>query len=175
MKKTLILCMTVLTLTGCSTLGNFFDGMFTGGSSDYPDQQLLQQHISQCDTGMAAECIAAGSVYELRGGDNYPIALKFYQKGLALQSADANQAIGHLYENGYGVPQNYDTARQWYQKGADAGDGNAMLYLANMYRYGHGVTKDPRTALKYARMACKKGNILACSTRTQLQVTTGKK
>ena len=180
MKKTLSVSIVVisLTLSGCSTINNFFGGMFSGNDHTpvRGDEKILQAHVQQCDTGKVAEdCITAGSMYELRGGDNYRLAMDFYQKGLALHSPDAYQAIGHLFENGYGVTQSYADARKWYQQGADAGDGNAMLYLSNMYRYGYGVSKDRRKAFEYARMGCKKGNILACAAQKQLLRPAAKK
>ncbi len=180
MKKTLSVSIAVmaLALSGCSTMNHWFGGMFAGNNNTpvRGDEQALQAHIQQCDTGQIAdECIAAGSMYELRGGDNYTRAMRFYQKGLTLHSPDAYQAIGHLYENGYGVPQSYQDARKWYQQGADAGDGNAMLYLSNMYRYGYGVSKDRHKASEYARMGCKKGNILACAAQKQLLKPVAKK
>ena len=181
MKKTLTLCMAVITLnlTGCSTMEHFFGGLWPRGQESLQDRQsekILQSHIKQCNQGKVAEdCISAGSIYELRGGDNYSHAMDFYQKALSLNSPEAAQAIGHLYENGYGVTQSYSEAHRWYEKGAQAGDGNAMLYLANMYRFGRGVEKNNRKALQYARQGCKKGNILACATQKELQRTARKK
>ncbi|WP_029684827.1 tetratricopeptide repeat protein [Tatumella saanichensis] len=173
MKKTLLLCiaLTTLTLTGCSATGQFFRSLWPGSQHQAvpADEQQLQQNIRQCENDKQAEqCMAAGSRYELRGGDDYQRAMDFYQKALSLNAPEAFQAIGHLYENGYGVKQDYTTARQWYQRGADAGEGNAMLYLANMYRYGRGIEKNRHKALQYATQGCKKGNILACSTRKEL-------
>ncbi|WP_276973166.1 tetratricopeptide repeat protein [Tatumella ptyseos] len=175
MKKTLTLCIAVITLnlTGCSTVGHFFGGLWPRGHESLQDRQsekILQSHIQQCEQGKVAEdCIRAGSIYELRGGDNDARAMDFYRKALALNSPEAPQAIGHLYENGYGVTQSYREAHRWYEKGAQAGDGNAMLYLANMYRFGRGVDRNSRKALQYARQGCKKGNILACATQKELQ------
>lgn len=173
MKKTTLIGIALITLTlsGCSSTGRFFSSLWPGAHSTTPpaDEQQLQENIRHCnDDHQAQQCIAAGSRYELRGGESYSQAMTYYQKALSLQDSEAYQAIGHLYENGYGVRQDYGTARQWYQRGADAGEGNAMLYLANMYRYGRGTEKNRRKALQYASQGCKKGNILACATRKEL-------
>ena len=48
--------------------------------------------------------------------------------------AEAQRALGLMYDNGRGVPQDYVEAIVWYRRAAEQGDAGAQLFLGNMYR-----------------------------------------
>ena len=70
--------------------------------------------------------------------------------GLALEgAAEAQNNVGHLYEQGYGVSQNYSTAMDWYRKAADQGLAEAQHNMGMLYYHGYGVAENQRTAAKW--------------------------
>ncbi|WKX26819.1 tetratricopeptide repeat protein [Tatumella ptyseos] len=159
-----------LTLSGCSTYHRFVDYFSSSSPTPtYAQQAELDQHIKGCEKQQGEECLAAGTMYELRGSDYYSQALRYYQLGTGLKQPAAYSALGHMFENGYSVPQDLTRARELYQQGAELGDATSYLYLSNLYRYGRGVDKNQLKARQYASLACKKGNVMACSARRQSQ------
>ncbi|MDA9318678.1 sel1 repeat family protein [Octadecabacter sp.] len=106
-----------------------------------------------------------------------PLAAQDFQKGLAaaqagdfattLQewtplaeagSARTQNALGYMYENGYGVPQDYAEAVRLYRLAADQGDANAQYNLGNMYANGQGVPQDYAEAVRLYRLAADQGD-----------------
>jgi len=71
--------------------------------------------------------------------------------------ADAQRALGFMYEHGYGVVQHYKTAAKWYILAAEAGVAEAQLYLGIMYQRGKGVAQDNQAAFKWLTLAAEKG------------------
>ena len=54
----------------------------------------------------------------------------------------AQTYLGHLYENGWGVPQNYEEAAKWFLLAAEKGDPTAQFLLGRLYDNGSGVKQD---------------------------------
>ena len=78
---------------------------------------------------------------------------------LAIQGdAWAQNSLGVMYENGYGVPQDYAEAVKWYRLAADQGRVNAQLSLAFSYGLGDGVPQDYVQAHMWANLAAAQGN-----------------
>jgi len=155
-----------LTLSGCSTYHRFID-YFSSSSptTPYAQQAELDQKIKGCENQQGEACLSAGTMFEMRGSHYYSQALRYYQLGTGLKQPAAYSALGHMFENGYAVPQDLTRARELYQQGAEMGDATSYLYLSNIYRYGRGVDKNLPKARQYATLACKKGNVMACSAR----------
>ena len=62
---------------------------------------------------------------------------------LAEQSnAEAQTALGNMYDAGSGVPQDYVEAVKWFRRAAEQGFADAQDALARMYVQGQGVPKD---------------------------------
>ncbi|MBT0725232.1 sel1 repeat family protein [Rosenbergiella sp. S61] len=159
-----------LTLSGCSTYHRFVDYFSSSSSSvPYAKQAELDQHIKGCEHQQGEACLAAGTMYELRGKPFYSQALRYYQLGTGLKQPAAYSALGHMFENGYAIPQDLTRARELYQQGAELGDATSYLYLSNLYRYGRGIDKNLPKARQYATLACKKGNVMACSAQNQIK------
>ncbi len=159
----------VLTLSGCSTyhrMINYFSS--STPQTPYAQQAELDQNIQRCEQQQGEACVNAGSLYELRGRQYYSAALHYYQLASGLKTPASYSALGHMFENGYAIPQDLSRARDLYQQGAALGDGTSYLYLANLYRYGRGVSKNLVKARQYAALGCKKDNVMACSIRQQL-------
>jgi TPR repeat protein len=54
----------------------------------------------------------------------------------------ARTYLGHLYENGWGVPQNYLEAAKWLTLAAQQGEPTAQFLLGRLYDNGSGVKQD---------------------------------
>jgi hypothetical protein len=73
---------------------------------------------------------------------------------LALQgNAEAQTALGLMYNTGLGVLQDYVEAVKWYRCAADQGFADAQDALARMYFNGWGVPKDYVQAHMWANLA----------------------
>jgi TPR repeat protein len=84
-------------------------------------------------------------------------------KSLAEQgNADAQFALGRMYDTGKGVKQDYFKAFEWYSKAVEQGDADAQYNLALMYDAGYGVKQDKQKAKKLFGQACDSKLELGC-------------
>ena len=54
----------------------------------------------------------------------------------------AQNALGMIYEHGWGVDIDKSKAATWYDKAAKQGHADAQKNIGTMYYLGHGVDKD---------------------------------
>ena len=73
---------------------------------------------------------------------DYATALKEWIPLAEQGDADAQFALGIMYESGDGVLQDYKTAPKWYTLSAEQGDAYAQYNLGVMYENGKGVLQD---------------------------------
>ena len=71
--------------------------------------------------------------------------------------ASAQNSLGNMYRNGYGVEKDYAEALRWYRKSAEQGDATAQNNLGNMYYWGYGVEKDYAEAVRWYRKSAEQG------------------
>jgi hypothetical protein len=71
--------------------------------------------------------------------------------------ADAQNALGVMYDDGRGVAQDPAQAREWFRKAAEQGHAAAQNNLAFMYEVGRGGPLDYGAALKWYRLAAEGG------------------
>ena len=67
--------------------------------------------------------------------------------------AEAQWGLGHLYENGQGVPQDYAEAVRWYRLAAEQGDASAQYNLGVLYHIGQGVPQNLQLAYMWFSLA----------------------
>ena len=89
---------------------------------------------------------------------NYPEAIKWFQKAAVQGDAEAQFYLGNMYRNGKGVTQNSQEAVKWYRKAAEQGHAYAQFFLGIMYGTGEGVTKNGPEAMKWFQKSAKNGN-----------------
>ena len=82
-----------------------------------------------------------------QSGD-FATALKEWKPLAEEGNAVAQNNLGLMYHNGWGVPQDYKEAVRLYRLAAEQGLADAQNNLANRYYYGEGVNKD----IVYAHM-----------------------
>ncbi|MDR2180609.1 MAG: ankyrin repeat domain-containing protein [Synergistaceae bacterium] len=102
--------------------------------------------------------------------DAYQKGAAFYRKGdyqaaypLLLQAANekhpaAQNYLGAMFSNGYGVGKDPKTAVSWYQKAANAGYRAAQYNLGMCYKNAYGVAQDLREARIWLRKAADAGD-----------------
>ena len=71
--------------------------------------------------------------------------------------AEAQYALGYMYDKGQGVPQDYKKAVVWYTKAAEQGYAKAQNKLGLMYFLGMGVSQDYKRAVFWYTKAAKQG------------------
>jgi uncharacterized protein len=68
-------------------------------------------------------------------------------------AAEAQNNVGHLYEQGHGVSQNYTQAMNWYKQAADQGLAEAQHNVGMLYYHGYGVAENQRSAASWFKRA----------------------
>ena len=71
--------------------------------------------------------------------------------------AEAQSAMGLMYQYGEGVTKDYREAAKWYRKAAEQGLALAQLRLGAIYDGGKGVSVDHKEAAKWYRKAAEQG------------------
>ena len=85
-----------------------------------------------------------------------------YIQELAEQgNADAQNSLGVMHDNGWGVPRDHAEAVRWYRLAADQGHANAQFNLGVMYESGAGVPRDDAEAVRWYRLAADQGDARA--------------
>ena len=72
--------------------------------------------------------------------------------------ARAQFMIGHMYDNGEGLPQDDVEAVSWYRFAAEQGFAMAQFSLGRMYAKGRGVLQDDAEAVRWYRLAAEQGD-----------------
>lgn len=70
----------------------------------------------------------------------------------------AQNNLGVMYENGYGVNRNYVEAARWYRLASEQGLDDAHFNLGVLYSDGRGVPKDDAKAVQLYRRAADEGH-----------------
>ena len=96
------------------------------------------------------------AVSALNKGD-YEIALKKMLPLANAGNAKAQNMMGFMYFQGFGVDQSYSEAVKWYRKSSDQGFADAQANLGLMYQVGQGVQQDFPTAFKLFQKAADQG------------------
>lgn len=92
---------------------------------------------------------------------NYDVAKSWYQKKAEQGQVKAQNHLGWMYGNGYGVAQDNVLSAQWYAKAAAQNDAKGQYHLGFMFEQGLGVLKDYVTAIEYYKKAADQGYVEA--------------
>ena len=91
-----------------------------------------------------------------QSGD-FATALKEWKPLAEEGNAVAQNNLGLMYHNGWGVPQDYKEAVYWYRLAVEQGYAIAQYNLGLMYEKGKGVPKDDKEAVRLYRLAAEQG------------------
>ena len=95
-----------------------------------------------------------------QSGD-FATALKEWKPLAEEGNAAAQNNLGLMYHNGWGVPQDYKEAARLYRLAAEQGDADAQGNLGVMYERGYGVPQDDKEAVNWYRLAAEQGYAIA--------------
>src|SRR6267142_2063538 len=84
---------------------------------------------------------------------DYLNAMIWYRQADEKGNAPAQNDVGWLYQNGWGVKQDYAEAATWYRKAADQGNATAQCNIGWLYEKGFGVNQDYAQAMIWYRKA----------------------
>jgi hypothetical protein len=90
---------------------------------------------------------------------DYAGALELFLAAAERGHAGALRNLGHMYENGLGVPALPGEAAKWYSLGAGHGDVRAMAAFGYLLFTGVGVPQNTETGMRWLRMAGEEGDI----------------
>jgi hypothetical protein len=99
------------------------------------------------------ECKQRGGRYVLYSASDAKAALDIWMPAAEQGSAEAQYAVGEIYERGLGVEPDHAAAARWYRLAADQGSRPAQNSLGYLYEEGLGVERSPETALQWYRRA----------------------
>ena len=91
-----------------------------------------------------------------QSGD-FATALKEWKPLAEEGNAVAQNNLGLMYDNGWGVPQDYKEAVYWYRLAVEQGYAIAQYNLGLIYEKGKGVPQDDKEAARLYRLAAEQG------------------
>jgi uncharacterized protein len=92
------------------------------------------------------------------GRKDYATALRLWRPLADQGHAEAQYALGFMYDSGQGVPKNHAEAAKWWRLAADQGNTFAQFNLGALYDDGKGVPQNKAEALKLYHLAAERGN-----------------
>lgn len=84
---------------------------------------------------------------------HYATAIRAWRPLAEQGIAEAQNNLGHLYEEGLGVSQDYTEAMRWYRLAANSELPQAQHNIGLLYYLGYGVSANPRESLRWFRLA----------------------
>ena len=111
-------------------------------------------------TGMAVAADFSKGLQAAQSGD-FKTALAVWTPLAEQGNAMAQFNLGHMYANGYGVPENDKTAVKWFTKAAEQELAEGQFNLGAMYDFGDGVPENDKTAVKWYTLAAEQGYAIA--------------
>jgi len=97
------------------------------------------------------ENFEAGLAAKDRG--HYATAIRAWRPLAEQGIAEAQNNLGHMYEEGLGVSQDYAEAMRWYRLAANSELPQAQYNIGLLYYFGYGVSQNAREALRWFRLA----------------------
>ena len=92
-----------------------------------------------------------------QSGD-FATALKEWKPLAEEGNAAAQNNLGLMYHNGWGVPQDYKEAVYWYRLATEQEHAKAQYNLGVMYNNGNGVPQDYEEAVRWYQLAAEQGH-----------------
>ena len=88
---------------------------------------------------------------------DYTTALRHWRPLANRGHAKAQNKLGWMYRQGWGVTQDHKQAVRWYRLAANQGDALAQWNLGYIYRKGKGALKDPVMAYVWFSISATNG------------------
>ena len=84
---------------------------------------------------------------------HYATAMRAWLKLARDGAAEAQNNVGHMYEEGYGVSQSYARAMAWYKQAAEQGLPEAQHNVGMLYYHGYGTAQNYPVAKQWFKRA----------------------
>ena len=78
--------------------------------------------------------------------EDLAVAAKLYRKAAEQEDAEAEAALGSMYQDGDGVPRDDSESVKWYRRAACQGNSHAQQMMGFAYEKGRGVPRDDAKA-----------------------------
>jgi PAN domain/Sel1 repeat len=118
---------------------------------------VILARTGQSQPASGTDALARGDeAFQVR---DYMKSFRWYVVAAGQGSAQAEQNLGFLYYNGFGVQQDYSQAAIWYRKAADRGLPVGETSIGWMYQKGLGVPINYAEALRWNRKAAEQGDM----------------
>jgi hypothetical protein len=118
---------------------------------------VMLARTGQSQSASGTDALARGDrAFQAR---DYMESFRWYIFAAGRGSAQAEQNLGFLYYNGFGVQQDYSQAAIWYQKAADQGLPVGESSIGWMYQKGLGVPINYAEALRWNSRAAEQGDM----------------
>ena len=92
---------------------------------------------------------------------NYSQALEIFRQLANQGHAPAQDKLGWMYQNGWGVTQDYSQAVRWFREAANQGNMEAQASMGLMYLRGWGVMQDYDLSFEWYSKAAAQGSEVA--------------
>ncbi len=164
---------TVIAVLASGVLSGFAAEGDQGGKTGGADPALTEIGAlhKKALTGDAQSQFLLGAYYD-RGVNGLPQmadqAAIWYQKAAEQGNANAQSALGTLYNSGRLGEPDHAKALRWYQAAAKQGNPLAEYNIGYMHYAGHGLPRDDREALRWIGKAAAKGFDIAQTTLGRL-------
>jgi TPR repeat protein len=100
-------------------------------------KEAALQGSSDAQNNLAVIYIHGKSYYNKEIPKNLPEAVRLLNLAVEQGNDAAENNLGLLYEQGYGVPQNYEEAIKLYKLSSSKGNNDARVNLGLLYEYGN--------------------------------------
>ncbi len=128
-RKTLVTVLMLMFAIGCSLMNGDITKTYAAEEADA--EQIYQDGVD---------------AYNMR---RWNVALEKFSTAAEQGDARAQNFLGIMYEEGYGMDEDYDLAVKYYMMSAEQGNANAQYNLGLMYYDGVGVEQDLAEAAKW--------------------------
>jgi TPR repeat protein len=134
--------------------------LLVGGTAVAQTADDVQRWLHEAEAGKAAAGFWLGHSYEGGKGleQDSKKAMEWFSWSAFHGNADAQNALGQIFENGEVVQTDYAQAAYWYWRACEnrpdyGGAGQGCNNLGLLYLDGHGVPQDNVEAYKYFKIA----------------------
>lgn len=89
---------------------------------------------------------------------DYARAVECYRQAAELGNSDAQNNLGHMYHQGWGIGKDLNQAAHWYRLSADQGNAYGQSNYGTCVEFGWGVTPNKAEAIDWYRKAAAQGH-----------------
>ncbi len=120
-------------------------------------EPIINELISKAELGDAESQFALGKYYLSQDNKDYQEAYKWMRMAAEQGCTAAQNSVGELFGNGWGVDVNEEEAFKWIEKAAKHGLGRAQYNLGVLYEKGFGIQQGFEKAVEWYIKSAEQG------------------